>query len=371
MPRVIHISIARYAEALPIHGEKLDFIISIHEEGTGITWQQNITVPWDIKEDIINITNELYLWSIKEGPTLEQANSLMKELGESLYKTFIGAEGEKILDRINPTAVLFNVDETILSIPWELIGLASKKFDISSIPFGRLVTTRTLLQEGRDPLKGDNVVRILAVVNPTPDLSPAEGEYISALQKLQGQLGRFRLEVDVLSSEQATLNNFKEKLKVYDYDMLHFGGHGFLNRDEPSLSSLFFADGQLTADDVLKLPWKQPPFFVFSSACESSGAKKGQRLVGNQTNGLAAAFLAAGVAGYAGYFWPVTDFGATLFTKTFYRSLFECENVGLAFMKARRTAIMKLSALGDLTGFSAVLFGDAASAHRQDLALKK
>jgi hypothetical protein len=87
-----------------------------------------------------------------------------------------------------------------------------------------------------------------------------------------------------------------------------------------------------------------------------------------QTNGLAAAFLASGVYGYAGYFWPVTETGASIFAKTFYKNLFLRENVGLAFLEARQRAISELGEVGDLTGYSAILYGDAGSKHRRDLA---
>jgi hypothetical protein len=49
--------------------------------------------------------------------------------------------------------------------------------------------------------------------------------------------------------------------------------------------------------------------------------------------------------------------------------LFERENIGLAFLDARNRAIQEVGEVGDLTGYSAVLFGDAASKHRRDLAM--
>ena len=39
------------------------------------------------------------------------------------------------------------------------------------------------------------------------------------------------------------------------------------------------------------------------------------------------------------------------------------------FLDARNRAIQEVSEVGDLTGYSAVLFGDAASQHRRDLAM--
>jgi CHAT domain-containing protein len=218
-------------------------------------------------------------------------------------------------------------------------------------------------------------VRILVVANPTEDLA-ASKVTITALQEIEqrsreygGIGGKFTVELDVLAREAATRARFAEMLAEGDYDMLHFAGHGFLDREEPGLSALRFADGDLTADGVLELPWEKPPYFVFNSACESGRAVAGQRLVSqeSQTNGLAAAFLAAGVQGYAGYFWPVTDAGAGIFARTFYGLLFERENVGLAFLKARQRAEDELGHVADLTSRSAILFGDAASKHRRDL----
>ena len=65
----------------------------------------------------------------------------------------------------------------------------------------------------------------------------------------------------------------------------------------------------------------------------------------------------------------MTDYGAGQFTVTFYRELFERENVGIAFQEARHAALRALDADGDLAAFGAILYGDAASSHRRDLAM--
>jgi CHAT domain-containing protein len=233
-----------------------------------------------------------------------------------------------------------------------------------------LVTTRTILRPGRDPKQEDTVVRILAVANPTLDLAATEAG-MAALASLEGDHGSFSVKVSVLAKEAATRERFAAMLADGDYDILHFAGHAFLAPDAPGSSALRFADGDLTADDVLKLPWQKPPYFVFNSACESGRAVGGQRLVavGSHSNGLAAAFLTSGVYGYAGYFWPVTDAGAGILAKTFYQALFMRENVGLAFLEARKRAVWELGQVADLTGYSAILYGDAASNHRRDLAM--
>lgn len=369
LPRVVHISLARYSRDLPQAGEDLPFLMSIHEEGTGITWQQNVTVTPATEAFFVEATNDLLLWSLNRALTPKKAAKRAVELGERLYKTFVGAGGDSVLRSITPTAFLLDVDETVLNLPWELIAGPQGALS-QAAPLGRLLSTRLVLRPGRDPLQEDRVVRILAVANPTLDLAVSEAE-IAALRELQGPHGPFSIEVDVLSRAEATRARLRAMLAAGDYDMIHFGGHGLLDRDAPGESYLRFADGDLSADEVLGLPWQKPPYFVFNSACESGLAVGGRRLLSDQgqTNGLAAAFLAAGVYGYAGYFWPVTEAGAAVFARTFYQHLFLRENVGLAFQEARRRALHALGDVGDLTAYSAILYGDAASKHRRDLAM--
>jgi hypothetical protein len=87
----------------------------------------------------------------------------------------------------------------------------------------------------------------------------------------------------------------------------------------------------------------------------------------NQGNGLAAVFLAIRCLAYAGFVWPVSDDGAGLFARTFYSALFESENVREAFQVARVEALQELSERGDLTGYGAILYGDAGTKERRDV----
>lgn len=369
LPRVLHVSVARYRRGLPKRGESLRFLVSIHEEGTGITWQQNVTVDPESERYFLDATQDLYLWSLNAALTPEGAKDRVLGLGRRLYEAFIGPDGNKILESIVPTAVLFNVDETILNLPWELIKEEGDAIS-QRTPFGRLVTTRVIPRPARNPLKEDEVVRILAIANPTLDLAAGEREIV-ALRELEGDRGGFKIEVSVLTRDKATRSALSEKMASGDYDILHFSGHGSFDPSAPETSAIRFADGMLFADAILDLKWKAPPYLVFNSACESGRAAGGKRLISNEShsNGLAAAFIAAGVSAYAGYFWPVTETGASLFTKAFYRTLFERENVGIAFLEARKYVVRELGEVVDLTGYSAVLYGDAASKHRRDLAM--
>jgi CHAT domain-containing protein len=369
LPRVIHIGINRFRRALPRRAEDLQFLVTIHEEGTGITWQRNARLDAAKQEAVLEATRDLHAWSLRLALTPDRARRRASELGALLHRAFVGRTGDEYLRDITPTAILLSVDETILNLPWEVMRSSRGVFAMDA-PLGRLVSTRFIPKPGRDPATQDREVRILAVMNPTADLADTSVE-IEALGSVEGHRTPFDVHVDVLERAEATRSKFAARLAATDYDIVHFAGHGVFDQAAPSSSAIRFADGLLNADDVAGLPWKEPPGFVFNSACESGRAGIGRRLVSRDrhNNGLAAAFIAAGTAAYAGYFWPVTDTGAGQFTSGFYRTLFERENVGIAFQEARRHALGALEADGDLAAYSAILYGDAASSHRRDLAM--
>ena len=367
LPCVVHITIARYSPALPKPGETLKFLISIHVEGSGVTWQRNVTVDRETENRLLDLTEALYQWSLNAQLTRETARACARELGGLLYQQFIGERGRTILEGLHPTAILLDVDETIQNLPWELIGPGGNPLSLE-IPFGRLVSTREILRPNRDPLSEDSCLRILAMADTSGDLASGQRE-LDVLNALEGERLGFRIKVDVLAAESATLAEFRRRIAPGTYDILHFSGHGSFDRQAPQRSGLKFYDGLLTADEILKLEWTAPPYFVFTSACESGRTSGGRRLVSRKkhSSGLAAAFIAAGASACAGYYWPVSDTGAGIFCEMFYNNLFERENVGLAFQEARRRTLWELEETGDLTGNSAILFGDAASSDRRDL----
>jgi hypothetical protein len=346
------------------------FACSLHEEGTGISWEYAATLSPAAEERLVEGTRTLHAWASGDGVSPAAARRAVDAVGRQLHRSFLGQRGGEFLQRMRPTAVLVEVDETILSLPWELMHGTDGPL-VTDVPVGRVVATRTVPHAERDPLVQDREVRILAVADPTVDLALAEAELDALRAVVERGAAGFTLKLDALNGRQATVARFRKRIAENDYDILHFAGHAGFAPTRPGLSALRFADGVIRADAVLSLPWPSPPGIVFASACESATASRGARLVGRRrsANGLAAAFLSAGVAGYLGYLWPVSDEGAGMIAGTFYDALFTRENVGLAVLEARRAAASRLTDPLDLAGYSLVLYGDAASEHRRDLAM--
>src|SRR3954447_333827 len=347
-----------------------EFVVSIHEEGTALDWCRRVDLRPDTEAFLIGAVRDLHEWSLRRsGLTVKQAQRLASRLGETLYRTFVGRPGDAVLRLVEPTAVMLLVDETLLSLPWELMPGPERSWrDV--VPFGRIVATGIVPVQGRDPKDEDPLVRLLVVANPTGDLNAAETES-DAIEGLAGTHGDVKVEVTRLPTARATPSGFRAAVKGQDFDVIHVAGHGAFSAASPGESALLLDGGRLRADDVGRLAWAAPPYIVFNSACESARAAKGRRLVSRagRTNGLAAAFLAAGAEAYLGHFWPVDDWDAATFATTFYKALFERVNVGGAVLEARRAVMGSLTERGLLTGPGAVFFGDAGTAERRDLAM--
>ena len=114
LPAFFQISIARFSRELPGPGEPLSFLVAIHEEGTGITWQQNITVEPDTKSTFLETTETLYRRGLGYGGgTLpESALAAVDELGRKLWETFLGDAGTAYLADGEGMPLLLDVDKT-------------------------------------------------------------------------------------------------------------------------------------------------------------------------------------------------------------------------------------------------------------------
>jgi len=368
IPHVVMISIDPVVRNDPHPTAPLDVMVTIHEEGTPLTWRRWMAVSAAEQQELLQETADLHLWSAGMGLTRELAERTATSLGRDLYRTFLGEEGGEMLRALAPTAVLLQVDETLTNLPWELMQTADGVLALDT-PFGRVVTTGAVPRAQRDPVAEDPVLRILVVANPTDDLAATAAE-CAAISSLEGGQAGVTIEVAVLEGAKATTKALTRAVKGKDFDILHFAGHASFDVADPQTSALQMADGPLTADAVGLLPWRVPPYIVFNSACESARTAAGRRLMSERghCNGLAAAFMLSGSEAYLGHYWPVGDQAAGSFAACFYTSLVRRRNVGNAVMDARKEAGYRFRTESDLTAFGAVYFGDPGNAERRDVA---
>lgn len=367
-PRVLQIQVSRYTAALPRPGEGLRFLVAFHVEGSATTWQRNVSLSRRAEERLLEQVAGLRLWSAGLGLTRRTAQSAALGLGRGLRDAFLGRAGLELIARVDPTAILLFVDETIVHLPWEHLCDASDR-PLLLTPFSRVVTSRVLPERGRDPHAEEPAIRVLVVENPTGDLA-ARDRVVEVLGGLGGSHGDVEVQVEVLRARRATRRRLEQAVAGQAFDIVHFAGHGAFDPARPSDAALVLNDGVLSDEDVLRLGWAAPPFIVFNSSCESGRAAPGRRIVvgRHRANGLAAAFLGRGVEAYLGHYFPVPDASAARCAEVFYGALFNLRNVGQAVQEARRALLDLYAEAGDVTAFGLTFFGDAGTAKRADLA---
>jgi hypothetical protein len=365
LPRVVQLGVTRPLRSLPRAGEPLPLQITVREESTALTWVRNVVLSPVQERALVDETAALVQWSRGLALTPRRARAVAQRLGTRLQALVLGGEALAYIKGLHPTALLLDVDETVLDLPWELL-LATDAFGLH-LPLGRIITTQSRPAPRRDPLREDRDVVILVVANPTADLGASTLE-LEALTSLAGRIGAANVIVEVLAGREATRARLAKALRPGKIDILHFAGHASFDEQRPGASALVLADGELQADDVLRLRWKAPPYLVFDSACESGRGSRG-RLVSRtrRTAGLPAAFLAAGVQGYVGHFFSVPDAAAAIVAQCFYETMLKERSVGAALTRSRDAVLDRFEATSDLTCFGLTYFGDVGGDERPAL----
>jgi hypothetical protein len=359
LPRVITIGISRDAAR-----DDTRFTVRMHEEGTPVSWRRDVDLEDAAAQAFRDQLLVLDEWSEALRSDPEEASKAARRLGRRLYDTFLGDDGARFLDEHEPTALMIDADETTLNLPWELMadphGPLSQRW-----PFGRLVTTKTRPRPERDPVDEDETIAVLAVVDPSKEFSEVDDE-LAALKRL-GELGTLRL--DVLAKDKATYGALADHVRALPYDVIHFSGHGGFSKARPGESGLVLADGPLRTQGILDLPWAKPPYMAIVSACWSGRSAPDRRLTSPHagSNGVAAAFLAAGASSCLGFGWPVGVSSAAAFVEAFYSSLVDNVNSGRAVLDARQALMPDFETHSDLAALSAVYYGDVGTAQRRDL----
>lgn len=366
LPRVVTLAVSALGEAL---GGGRTFDVRWHEEATPVSWARRVSVPASVLARLADDLATLDGWAQSDAAPADAARAVRRatrRVGQSLYRVFVGEHGRVFLAEHAPTAFMVDADELLLDLPWELMGDDDGPFS-QRYPFGRIVTTRTRPRPERDPTAEDDQIRVLAVVDPTRDFGDAEEE-LATVRMLAG-LGQ--LSVDVLAQNEATHPALAERVAGTRYDVLHLSCHGGFSRQSAGSSGLLLADGPLLTAEILALPFAAPPYVVFTSACWSSRSAAGRRLSTTRrgrtsSNGVAAAFLAAGASSCAGFTWPVTVTGAAAVSSAFYEAVVATRNIGAAVLQARVSAMGQWEATADLAPFGFTFYGDVGTAHRAE-----
>lgn len=294
---------------------------------------------------------------------LPTAESFAKQLdhGNLLGRLLLPRDmREVILQQTVP--IVLALDATTARIHWEMVAAEAAGNAVDFNPERFLGTSYGLTRQLRTtfaqlpdpPILTDRPLRVLIVADPAEDApllgAQEEGEAVAAIFEEFGQrLGRRVDVVRLFGPSDATRVNVLDHLINQSFDLMHYAGHCFFNKENPPLSGWIFTGQKiLSANELNHID--RIPRFIFSNACESGiTPDRADKRSALMAASFAEAFFARGVSNFVCTAWPVDDTAALEFARRFYRGILGLLDEGLpaeSLHEAMREARRKIARIG-------------------------
>jgi CHAT domain-containing protein/ActR/RegA family two-component response regulator len=283
---------------------------------------------------------------------LEDRRTEVKDIGERIYKAIFGhPETLAVYTKAKVTNALmclsFETCREMLGLPLEfLFDHDSGDYVVLDRPVYRFIAGvapkhRALAPRVLADLPGK--LRILLVASNTlPPIKGVDMEVAELAKSLRAHSDL--VEIQLISTEEATHDRVKEEIGKWNPHVLHYAGHGYYDPQSPEESCLFFwpqenKDGMvitMKSQELKTLLEDSDIRLVYLSCC--SGATTGEKagLLHDDFLGLADAVVHGGVPTVLGYRWPVKDRWAPKLACAFYKSLLQQGHPAVALWQARR-----------------------------------
>jgi CHAT domain-containing protein len=249
--------------------------------------------------------------------------------GSELYRTLFAGHEQLLNDA---TVIDIYADDVLTTLPVTALSDDRGRF-ISERYAVRYVAATSSHEAGQGKVAGSGP---LLVGNPAwkrsdfPGLEPLRwaNDEVQQIAKLYSQH-------TLLSGTAATKSALLRAMP--NHDVIHFAGHSRVAVENPGASHLVlaagksFGDGVLHAADIAKLDLRGVKLVVLSS-CGTTSHDAG---ASEAANGLALAFLDAGVDAVVAGLWEVDDEDVVGFTTAFHESLVRGLTPEAALQKAR------------------------------------
>lgn len=309
-------------------------------------------LPWD-EARVLGLSRELVAVLTRGNRSRTLTEACLRDLrgvGEELYRLLIPEAMREELADAEGRAVLLELDESLVAVPWELLhdgrSFLCRRFDL-----GRAVATPQPRRAQGARRMGRPARMLVVCSDPRGDLAAVAGEGQGIVAEMDAHP---EVHARMVSGKDV---EFVRKV-IKDYDVVHFAGHADYDRADPEASGWHMVGGKLTARDIAALAGGRPmPLLVFSNACASSHESAWRAEDPGRVFGLANAFLLAGVKFYLGTQWEIVDAHSQAFARAFYAELARGRAMGAAVRRARE-AVIVAEGEGGLGWASYVLYGD-------------
>lgn len=301
-----------------------------------------------------------------------------KQIGQQLYQKFFEEHLEvlgtynHLLGAMENEELLrfrFESDREFLKVPLEFF-FTGRDYLILRHPIARTISG---IHINRKPLSPDLLnkiwsnkedLRVLLIASNTkPDIPGVEQE-VEHLKTLIENLFSDKdiaLRLEVISTQQATYNAVRERLRNCNYHIIHYAGHGSYNMRSPEQSCLFFWEKQNQQGEVKQMPISELKvllrnshiYFIYLSCCLGTATSDSGKLLDDDFLGIADGLIQVGIPSVLGFRYPVSDNGAVTLAHEFYTSLAEQGKIDTALLHARCEVAMKNR--DDITWISPIL----------------
>jgi tetratricopeptide (TPR) repeat protein len=267
---------------------------------------------------------------------------LLEDFGSQLFQSVFAGPVRDCLDRSRTAAeaegaglrIRLRLPPALASIPWEYLHDAEYGFvglspETALVRYVEMPTPVT-------PLPVTPPLRVLAMISAPADVPELQGEeeWGKLNEALQDLAGRGMVQVDRL--EAGTLAALQRPLRLHDYHVLHFVGHGGYDEEaKDGALALEGADGRsrlVTGRDLgLMLRGHRSLRLVVLNACEGARCAPDDPF-----SGVAQALVRQGVPAVIAMQFEISDPAALVFSQSLYQAIADGFPIDLAMVEARR-----------------------------------
>lgn len=292
-------------------------------------------------------------------------------LGEKLSQLILPSTVREALAVAQPQSLTVINDMWGSRLPWEILAVGDWKAGLDGNLSRKYATGNISVAKWLHQRRVASGLEMLLVVNPTSDLpgAEAEGKRIRELAK-----SRQSIHVTEVWESAATKARLAKEFASGKYDLVHYAGHAYFDKDDRSLSGILCSGDQVLSGRDLATLDSLPSLVVFN-ACESARVRSAtlpnrmRKLRSDSKNqvapmtdlvdrnvSMAEAFLRGGVGAFVGTYWEVADSAASTFADVFYSQILQSRSVGDSLRAARH----KLYSEKEADWLNYIHYGDPA-----------
>ncbi len=271
-------------------------------------------------------------------------------LGHKLSEMVLPSRIREALALTKPKSLTVINDPWGSRLPWEIMAVGDWRAGLDGNLSRKYATGNISVAKWLHQRRAATNLKMLLVVDPTSDLAGAkkEGDRIRELVKSQPSI-----HVTEIWDTAATKQRLAEEFASGEYDLVHYAGHAYFDKEDRSLSGILCAGNQILAGRDLATLDSLPSLMVFN-ACESARVRTAtfpnrmkkprspatqkmapmENLVDRNVS-MAEAFLRGGVGAFVGTYWTVGDAAAASFANVFYSKILTRHSIGESLRAAR------------------------------------